>query len=56
MIRVLERAFYGLRGVTTEVSIAFRAEEGGDSFRFYRRESVNHDFFDPVGMVKTTWR
>ena len=54
MIRVLQRAFYGLRGVITEVSAAFRADEGGDSFRFYRRESVNHDFFNPVGMVTRT--
>jgi len=51
MIRMLKRAFYGFRGVTTKVTTAFRADEGGDSFRFYRRESVNHDFFDPVGMV-----
>ena len=51
MIRVLQRAFYGFRGVTTEASTAFRADEGGDSLRFYRRESVNNNIFDPVGVV-----
>ncbi len=51
MVRVLMRGFYGFRGVTTEVSAAFRAEEGGDSLRFHRRESVNNNIFDPVGVV-----
>ena len=52
MIWVLARAFYRFRSVTTEASAAFRADDGRESFRFNRRESVNHDFFDPVGIVK----
>ena len=54
VIWVLARAFYGFRGVTPEVSAAFRAEKGRDSFRFHRRESIDHDIFDPVGMVTRT--
>ena len=54
MVRVLNRAFYWFRGVTTEASAAFRADDGRESFRFNRRESVNHDFFDPVGMATRT--
>jgi len=54
VIWVLARAFYGYRGVTTEVSPAFRAEKGGDSFRFHRRERIDHDFFNPVGVVTRT--
>ena len=51
VIWVLARAFYGYRGVTTEVSAAFRAEKGGDSFRFHWRERIDHDIFNPVGVV-----
>ncbi len=54
MIRVLERAFYGLRGVTTEASAAFGAYDGRESFRFNRWECVNNDIFDPVNMVTRT--
>ena len=54
VIRVLLRLFYGFRGVTTEVSATFRAEKGGDSFRFHRREGIDHDIFDPVGVVTRT--
>jgi len=54
VIRVLARAFYGYRGVATEVSPAFRAVKGGDSFRFHRRERIDHDFFNPVGVVTRT--
>ncbi len=54
VIWVLARAFYGYRGVTTEVSAAFGAEKGGDSFRFHRRERIDHDFFNPVGVVTRT--
>ena len=50
----LARAFYGYRGVATEVSTAFRAEKGGDSFRFHRWERINHDLFNPVGVVTRT--
>lgn len=54
VIRVLTRAFYGYRGVTPEVSSAFRAEKGGDSLRFHGWESIDHDIFDPVGVVTRT--
>ena len=54
VVWVLARAFYGYRGVTTEVSAAFRAEKGGDSFRFHRREGIDHDIFNPVGVVTRT--
>ena len=54
VIRVLARAFYGYRGVTTEVSPAFRAEKGGDSLRFHGWERIDHDIFDPVGVVTRT--
>ena len=54
VIWVLTRAFYGYRGVATEVSTAFRAEKGGDSFRFHRREGIDHDIFNPVGVVTRT--
>ena len=51
VIRVLARAFYGFRGVTPEASTAFRADKGGESFRLYRREGIDHDLFNPVGVV-----
>ena len=54
VIWVLARVFYGYRGVTTEVSATFRAKKGGDSFRFHRRESIDHDIFNPVGVVTRT--
>ena len=54
VVWVLARAFYGYRGVTTEVSAAFGAEKGGDSFRFHRREGIDHDIFNPVGVVTRT--
>jgi len=54
VIWVLTRAFYGYRGVTTEVFPSFRAVKGGDSFRFHRRERIDHDFFNPVGVVTRT--
>ena len=54
VIRVLARAFYGYRGVTTEISAAFRAEKGGDSLRFHGWESIDYDLFDPVGVVTRT--
>ena len=46
VIRVLARAFYGYRGVTTEISPAFRAEKGGDPLRFHGWERIDHDIFD----------
>jgi len=54
VVWVLARAFYGFRGVTTEVSATFRADQGGDSFRFHRRERIDHDLFNPVGVVTRT--
>jgi hypothetical protein len=54
VIRVLTRAFHRFRGVATEASAAFWADEGRESFRFHRRESVNDDLFDPVRMVTRT--
>ena len=54
VIRVLSRVFCWFRGITTEVSATFRAYECGDSLRFNRRESVNDDIFDPVGIATRT--
>ena len=54
MIRVLERAFYLFRGITTKAAAAFRAYDGRESFRLNRRESVNNYIFDPVCMVTRT--
>ena len=54
VIRVLKRAFYLFRGVTTEATTAFRADDVGESFRLNRWESINNDIFDPVGMVTRT--
>ncbi len=54
MVGVLARVFYWFRGVVAEASATFGADEGGDSLRFYRREGVNDDIFDPVGMVTRT--
>ena len=51
VVWVLARAFYGFRGVATEVSAAFRAEKGGDSFRFHRRERIDHDLFT----IQSVW-
>ena len=54
MVGVLMRAFYWFRGVMTEVSATFGADECGDSLWFYWRKGVNNDIFDPVGMVTRT--
>jgi len=54
MVRMLKRAFYRFRGVATEAAAAFRADDGRESFRFNRRESVNNDIFDPVSMATRT--
>lgn len=51
---MLKRAFYRFRGITAEVAAAFWAYECGDSLRFNRREGVNDDIFNPVGMVTGT--
>jgi len=54
VIRVLERAFCRFRSITTEAAAAFRTDDGRESFRFNRWESVNHDIFDPVSMATRT--
>ena len=54
VIRVLTRAFYLFRSITTEVTSAFRAYDGRESFRLNRRESINDNIFDPVSMVTRT--
>ena len=54
VIRVLTRPFYRFRGVATEASAAFRADDGGESSRLIRRESVNDDIFNPVSMITRT--
>ncbi len=54
MIRVLKGAFYWFRGIATEAAAAFRADNGRESFRFNRWESINNDIFDPVSMVTRT--
>ncbi len=54
VIRVLAGLFYRFGGVTSEVFAAFWADDGGESSRLIRRESVNDDIFDPVGMITRT--
>ena len=54
VIRVLQGLFYRFGGVTPEASAAFRADDGGESFRLIRWESVHNDIFDPVSMVTRT--
>jgi hypothetical protein len=54
VIRVLSRVFCWFRGITTEVTAAFRAYDGRESFRLNRRESINNNIFDPVSMVTRT--
>ena len=54
VIRVLARAFYGYRGVTTEVSATLGAEKGRDSLRFHGWERIDYDLFDPVGVITRT--
>ena len=54
VVGVLKRAFDRFRCVTTEVASAFWADDGRESLRFNRREGVNNDIFDPVGMVTRT--
>ena len=54
MVWMLKRAFYRFRGVTTEAAAALWAYERRYSLRFNRREGVNDDIFDPVGMVTRT--
>ena len=54
MVRVLPRAFYLFRSITTEAAAALRAYDGRESFRLNRRESVNDNIFDPVSMATRT--
>lgn len=54
VVGVLERAFNRFRGITTEATATFRADDGRESFWFNWWESVNNDIFDPVRMVTRT--
>jgi len=54
VVRVLSRAFHRFRGVTTKAAAAFWADDGRESLRFNRWESINNNIFDPVGMVTRT--
>jgi len=54
VVRVLSRAFHRFRCVAAEATAAFGANDGRESFRFNRRESINNNIFDPVGMVTRT--
>ena len=54
MVRVLARAFYRFRGVAKEASAAFGADYFGESPRLSRREGINDNIFDPVGVVTRT--
>jgi hypothetical protein len=54
VIRVLERTLYRFRDVATEASATIWADDGRESLRFNRREGINNDIFDPVGMATRT--
>jgi len=54
VIRVLTRVFHRLRGVTTEVTAAFRADDSRESLGFRIRKRIYHSLFDPVGMATRT--
>ena len=54
VIRMLSRAFDWFGGVTTEVSAAFRTDDGRESLRFCIRKRIYHNLFDPVGVVTRT--
>ena len=54
MVRVLSRAFRRYRGVTKETSAAFGTDYLRESPRLSRREGINNNIFDPVGMVTRT--
>ena len=54
VVGVLTRVFCWFRSITTEVSAAFRADDGRESLRFHGRKRVDHDIFDPVDMATRT--
>ena len=54
VIGMLSGVFCWFRSVTTEAAAAFRADDGRESFRLNRRESINNNIFDPVGMATRT--
>ena len=54
VVRMLTRVFCWFRSITTEVTAAFRADDGRESLRFRIRKRVHHDIFDPVGMATRT--
>ncbi len=50
-VRVSEGAFCVNRGVAGEVTAAFGAEHDREPPGFFRREAVDDDIFDPIGVV-----
>ena len=54
MVWVLSRVFCWFRGVATEVSAAFRADDSRESLRFRIRKRIHYNIFDPVSMVTRT--
>ena len=54
MIGMLSGAFYWFRGVTAEVTAAFRADDGRESLRFHIWKRIHHDIFDPVRVATRT--
>lgn len=54
MVRVLARVFHRFRGVTEKALAAFGTDYFGESPRLGRREGINDNIFDPVGMVTRT--
>lgn len=54
VVGVLSRVFHRFRGVTSEVTTAFRADDSRESLRFRIRKRIYHDIFDPVGMATRT--
>ena len=53
-IRVFHRVSWRYSRVIQEAAAAFWADDGGESSRFGRGESVHDDLIDPVGVVTRT--
>jgi len=54
VIGMLTRVFHRFRGVTSEVTTAFRADDSRESLGFRIRKRIYHDVFDPVDMATRT--
>ena len=54
VIGVLGRAFYRYRSVITKAAATLRADDGRDSLRLHRWESIDNDIFDPIGILTRT--